>query len=129
MHVSVRLDGHVAAFPRDSLNNLSTPRALATQLAFILSAPDIRLTLDRTLFDVIRNILRTSSIDLAAHTEGSSQDLQHGAFQLTREGLVGTTHGLCYVDDLIERDGLRMFDVLLLFAVARRLFQSADDKG
>ena len=37
-------------------------------------------------------------------------------------------HGACDLDDLVERDGLGMLDVLLLLAVPRRLLERFDDE-
>lgn len=38
-------------------------------------------------------------------------------------------HGAADLDDLVERDGLGVLDVLLLFAVTRGLLEGLDDKG
>ena len=38
-------------------------------------------------------------------------------------------HGAADLDDLVERDGLGVLDVLLLFAVTRGLLEGLDDQG
>ena len=86
------------------------------------------LTFNISFLDIITELLRTSSVNLAANTKASTQNLQHGTLQFTREGFVRTTHGSCNVKDFIERDGLRVLDVLLLFAVTGRFLQGADDE-
>ncbi len=86
------------------------------------------LTLDGALLDLVTDLLGRTAVDLASDAEGGAEDLQHGALQLPRQGLLGAAHRPGNVEDLVERDRLGVFDVLLLLAVARRLLERADDE-
>lgn len=87
-----------------------------------------RLTLNRALLDIITDLLRRSAVNLASNAERGSQDLQHGTLELAGHGLVSVAHGAGNVDDLVERDRLRVLDVLLLLAVTRGLLKGSDDE-
>jgi len=86
-------------------------------------------TVNVTVLDLVRDILRTSAVDLAAHAESCAEDLEDGALQLLGQGLVGASHCSGNIEDLIQRDGLRMLDVLLLLSVSRWLLEGSNDKG
>jgi len=84
------------------------------------------LTVDLSTVDGIADVFRTLSIHLTTDTEGSSQDLLHGALELLRKGFV--SHGSCDLNDFIQRHRLRVFYVLLLFPVPWWFLQGPDDK-
>lgn len=67
------------------------------------------------------------AINLAPDTECSAEDLLDGALELLGERLVA--HGPGNIDDVVERHGLVVLDVLLLLAVARGLLEGPDDEG
>lgn len=83
--------------------------------------------LDLAGLDVVGDGLGAAAVDLATGGEGSSEDLENGALQVLGHGL--EAHGLGDGDDLIERDGLGVLDVLLLLAVPGRLLEGLDDEG
>lgn len=85
------------------------------------------LTLNLPTLDVVAHVLGTSSIDLAANAESSSQNLLDRTLELLRQGL--EPHRPRNVDDLIERHRLGVFDVLLLLSVPGRFFERFDDEG
>jgi len=68
-----------------------------------------------------------AAIDGAADTLGGSKNLLGGTGQGLGERL--WSHLTGNVDDLVKSDVARVFDVLLLLPVARRLLESLDDKG
>ena len=84
-------------------------------------------TVDLASLNRIAHSLGALSIDLASNAEGSSENLLGDALEALRERL--EAHGPRDLDDLVESDGLAVLDVLLLFPVARRLLEGADDKG
>ena len=86
----------------------------------------IILTLNLAALDVVADGLGAPAVNLAAGRESSAQNLLHRALQILRHRLV--PHGARNVDDLIERDGLGVLDVLLLLAVSRGLLEGLDDE-
>jgi hypothetical protein len=84
------------------------------------------LTLNLARFDIIADVLWTPSIDLATCAESSSQNLQDSSLEVLGHGL--EPHLASNLDDLIQRDGLGVLDVLLLLAVTRGLLQRLDDE-
>lgn len=86
------------------------------------------LTVNGSILDLVGDVLWRTAIDLAADAEGSAEDLQHGALELTGERLVGGAHGASDIDDLVQRDRLGVLDVLLLLAVPGRLLQGSDNQ-
>ena len=84
-------------------------------------------TLNLAALDVVRDVLRTSAIYLAANTESRTQNLLHRSLQLLGERL--EPHRPGNLDDVVERHALVVLDVLLLFPVAGGLLQGLDDKG
>src|SRR5690606_5131716 len=64
--------------------------------------------------NVVRDVLRAAAVDLASNRESSTKDLLDGALKLTRQRL--GPHGASDLNDLVERDGLGVLDVLLLLA-------------
>jgi len=89
---------------------------------------NVGLTVNVAILDLVRDVLWTSAINLAANAESCAEDLEHGTLQLFGQGLVGASHGSCNVNDLIQRDGLRVLDVLLLLSVSWWLLEGSDDK-
>jgi len=85
------------------------------------------LTVNLASLDVIGDILGAATIDLAADGESSTEDLKDGTLELL--GKRALTHLASDLNDLVERDGLGVLDVLLLLAVTRRLLEGLDDKG
>lgn len=85
------------------------------------------LTVNLASLDVIGDILGAAAIDLAADGESSTEDLKDGTLELL--GKRALTHLTSDLNDLVERDGLGVLDVLLLLAVTRRLLEGLDDKG
>ena len=85
-----------------------------------------RLTLDLAIVDVLLDVLGTPSINLAAGAEGRAKNLQDGALEVLSHRL--EAHGAGNGNDLVERNGLGVLDVLLLLAVARRLLERLDDE-
>ena len=84
-------------------------------------------TLNLAALDVVRDVLRTSAIYLAANTESRPQNLLHGPLQGLGEGL--EPHSPGDLDDVVEGYALAVLDVLLLLPVARGLLQGLDDEG
>ena len=70
--------------------------------------------------------LRALAIDLAADRERGPQHLQYCALQLLGQALVPQLAR--DLNDLVERNRLGVLDVLLLLAVAWRLFERFDDE-
>lgn len=91
------------------------------------SVPLPELTLDLASLNVVRDVLGRAAINLAASGEGSAENLLDG----TLEGLGHRLepHGAGDLNDLVQRDGLGVLDVLLLLAVTRRLLEGLDDQG
>lgn len=87
----------------------------------------MKRTLNLAGLDVVRDVLRAPAVDLAASGESSAEDLLDGTLQVLGHGL--ELHLACDLDDLIERDGLSVLDVLLLLPVPRRLLEGLDDEG
>ena len=85
----------------------------------------IKPTIDLSILDVFRDILWTPAINLTADRVGSSQDFQNGTPQLLGERL--EAHGACDIDNLVERNGLGVLDVLLLLSVTRGFLEGLDD--
>lgn len=86
-----------------------------------------KLTIDLASLDIIGDILGAAAVDLAADRESSTEDLQDGSAELLGEAAV--THGAGDLDDVVQRDGLAVLDVLLLLAVTRGLLEGLDDQG
>lgn len=82
--------------------------------------------LDLAGADIVGYGLWRSAIDLAAGGESSAEDLQNGTLEILGHGLV--SHGPGNGNDLVERDGLGVLDVLLLLAVSRWLLKGLDDE-
>ena len=87
----------------------------------------VKLTVNLASLDVVRDILGAAAINLATDGESSTQDLANNTAELLGERAVA--HDTGNVDDLVERDGLVVLDVLLLLAVTRRLLEGLDDQG
>jgi len=85
-----------------------------------------RLTLDLTRSNVITDSLGTSSINLATSAESSSENLLDTTLERLGQRLV--LHLAGDFNDLVERDGLGVLDVLLLLAVARGFLEGLDDE-
>ena len=83
--------------------------------------------LDLAGLDVVGDGLGGASVNLATSGEGSSEDLENGTLKALGHGL--EAHGAGDGDDLVERDGLGVLDVLLLLAVPGRLLEGLDDEG
>jgi len=86
----------------------------------------VKHTLNLARSDVVANSLRAPSVNLAPSAEGSSEDLLYTTLERLGERLV--LHLAGDLNDLVERDGLGVLDVLLLLAVARRLLEGLDDE-
>lgn len=86
-----------------------------------------RLTLNLATLNVVAHVLRTPSIDLTSDAEGSSQNLLDRPLELLCHRL--EPHRPRDRDDLIERDGFGVLDVLLLLPVSGRFFEGFDDEG
>jgi len=86
-----------------------------------------RLTLDLTRANVVTDSLGASSINLATSAKSSSEDLLDTALERLGQRLV--LHLAGDLNDLVERNGLGVLDVLLLLTVARRLLEGLDDEG
>jgi hypothetical protein len=67
------------------------------------------------------------TVNVAAYTECCAQDLKHGPSQFLRQTL--EPHSSGNLNDLVERNGLIVLDVLLLFSVSWRFLERFDDKG
>ena len=85
------------------------------------------LTLNLAGLDVVGDALGGAAVDLATGGESSADNLKDGTLERLGHGLVA--HGAADLDDLVERDGLGVLDVLLLFAVTRGLLEGLDDQG
>jgi|SRR5690242_7982512 len=83
--------------------------------------------LDLARLDVVGDGLGGAAVNLATGGEGSSEDLKNGTLEGLGHGL--EAHGPGNGDDLVERDGLGVLDVLLLLAVPGRLLKGLDDEG
>lgn len=83
-------------------------------------------TLNLSTLDIITDILRTSSINLAAYAERSAQNLLHTTLKLLRQRL--ESHRPGNLNDLIEGNGLAVLDILLLLSVSGWLLQRLDDE-
>jgi len=93
--------------------------------------PDLgasRFTVNVAVLDLIRDILWTFAVNLAADTECCAENLEYGTLQLLGQRFVGASHCSSNINNLIQRDGLGVLDVLLLLSVARWLFQGSDDE-
>jgi hypothetical protein len=77
--------------------------------------------------DIIADVLGAASINLASDGKRGAQDLKNATTELL--GKTAGAHGASNLNDLIERDGLGVLDVLLLLAVTGRLLESTDDEG
>jgi hypothetical protein len=86
-----------------------------------------KLTLNLAGLDVVGDALGGAAIDLATSGESSADNLKNSSLERLGHGLVA--HGAGNLDDLVERDGLGVLDVLLLFAVTRGLLEGLDDQG
>ena len=75
-----------------------------------------RLTVNLTSQDVVRDVLGTSALNLATNAVRRTQDLPYCSRQVLGERLVA--HRPADLDNLLQRDGLGVLDVLLLLAVA-----------
>lgn len=84
------------------------------------------LTVNLSSLDIITDQLGAASINLATNAERGTEDLQNSSLQLLSER--SESHGASDLDDLIERDGLGVLDVLLLLAVTGGLLESLDDE-
>jgi len=85
-----------------------------------------RLTLNLAGLNVITDRLGTPTINLATSAESGTQDLLDRTPQVLGHGL--EAHFAGDLDDLIERDGLGVLDVLLLLTVPRGLLEGFDDE-
>lgn len=83
-------------------------------------------TINLPRLDLIADILGASSINLASNAESSSENLKDSSFQLLSQG--ASAHDTSDLNDLIERDGLGVLDVLLLLAVTGGLLEGLDDQ-
>ena len=83
--------------------------------------------LDLAGLDVVGDSLGAAAVNLATGGEGSSKNLKDGTLEALGKGL--EAHGPGNGDDLVERDGLGVLDVLLLLAVPGRLLKGLDDEG
>lgn len=86
-----------------------------------------KLTLNVAAVDALNDNLGGLAINLASNTVGSSENLLDTTSEVLGERLVA--HGAGNIDDLLERDGLAVLDVLLLLAVTGRLLEGLDDQG
>lgn len=84
------------------------------------------LTVNLARCDRILDRLWALAIDLATHAERRAQNLLHDTLEGLGEAL--EAHGPCNLDDLVQRDGLAVLDVLLLLAITRRLLQGTNDQ-
>lgn len=84
-------------------------------------------TVNFTSLDIVADILGAAAIDLAANGESGAQNLQDGSAELL--GQASGPHDTRNVDDLVQRNRLRMLNVLFLLAVTRRLLEGLDDEG
>jgi hypothetical protein len=112
------------SFRQDSFTRQELLR-VSEKLPVHTTAPE--LTLDLSALNVIADCLWTPSINLAACGKSSTQDLLDRALQVLRHRL--EPHRPRDLDDLVERDGLGVLDVLLLLPVSRWLLESFDDQG
>lgn len=87
----------------------------------------IKLTLNLAVLNVVGDVLGGTAINLAASGESGTEDLLDGA--LKRLGHRLEPHGAGNVNDLVQRDGLGVLDVLLLLTVTRGLLESLDNQG
>lgn len=87
------------------------------------------LTLERTILDLIADLLWTSSINLAANREASSENFENSSLKTLGHRLVGTSHCAGNLNNLIERDGLGVLNVLLLLSVSWWLLEGTDYEG
>jgi hypothetical protein len=83
-------------------------------------------TVNLASIDRLLDGLGALAIHLAADAERRAEDLLDAPLQLLGERL--EAHLPCNGDDLIERDGLVVLNVLLLLAIARGLLEGADDE-
>jgi len=83
-------------------------------------------TVDLARLNRVADGLRALAIDLATNAERSAQNLLHNTLKILGEGL--EPHRPRNLDDLVQRDGLVVLDVLLLLAVAGRLLERPDDE-
>ena len=83
-------------------------------------------TLNLPRLNIIAHRFRTPAINLAACAESRAQNLLHGTFKILGHGL--EPHLARDLDDLVERDGFGVLDVLLLLAVSRRLLEGLDNE-
>ena len=86
----------------------------------------IRRTLNLSALNVVADSLWTPPINLAANTERRAENLLGGALERGGHGFVA--HRASDLDDLVERDGLGVLDVLLLLTISRRLLERFDDE-
>jgi hypothetical protein len=86
-----------------------------------------QLTLNLALLDIIRDFLWATSINLATNAESGAQNLLDCTLEILGHALV--LHRPGNLDNLIQRNGLGVLDVLLLLAITRRLLEGLDDKG
>lgn len=85
---------------RESLTIYSS--GTVRMLARFVCASEWQPTLNLPALDIITDILRTSSIDLAADAECSAQNLLNTSFQLLRQRL--EFHGPRDLNDLVKRN-------------------------
>lgn len=86
-----------------------------------------KLTLNRTAINILRNSLRTSSLDLAAHTVCRAKNLFNGTGKVLREGLEPHCSG--DLDNVFEGNTLGVLDVLLLLPVTGGFLEGLDNQG
>lgn len=84
-------------------------------------------TVDLASLDVVGDVLGAATIDLATDRESGTEDLKDGTLELLSKRAVAHLAG--DLDDLVQRDGLAVLDVLLLLAVTGRLLEGLDDQG
>ena len=83
-------------------------------------------TLNLAILYVVTDLFRAPAIYLAASAESSSQNFQNSALKFLGHRL--EPHLARDLDDLVERDGLCVLDVLLLLAVTRGLLERLDNQ-
>lgn len=86
-----------------------------------------KLTINLSSINGLGDFTRALAVNLAADAKCSAQNLLDATLQFL--GVRFELHRPCDLNDLVDRDGLVVLDVLLLFPVSRRLLQRLDDQG
>lgn len=84
-----------------------------------------RLTLNLARINRVADRFRALAVYLTANTERCAEDFLHRTLQLLGHAL--EPHLTGNLDDLIERDGLGVLNVLFLLSISRRLLERLDD--